>query len=193
MSVFPHYSTLPCSDVTLISADGSSICSWGKQVVPLKFGNHCFSWSFRLAAVDRPILGADFLADKRLLVDVANRRLLVSDSLQPLSASPPPAGDSSLRAALISVPGEFRSLLSEFPDVIKSSLGSREAKHSTCHHVITTGPAVFAKARRLDPGKLQAAKAEFAAMEIGGIIRCSNSAWATPLHMVPKPDGSWRP
>ncbi|CAI5688936.1 unnamed protein product [Oreochromis niloticus] len=30
-------------------------------------------------------------------------------------------------------------------------------------------------------------------MERLGIVQCSNSAWASPLHMVPKLDGRWRP
>jgi hypothetical protein len=29
-------------------------------------------------------------------------------------------------------------------------------------------------------------------MEKEGIIRCSTSPWASPLHMVKKKDGSWR-
>ena len=30
-------------------------------------------------------------------------------------------------------------------------------------------------------------------METAGIIRSSSSPWASPLHMVKKPDSSWRP
>ncbi|MBX9657126.1 MAG: DDE-type integrase/transposase/recombinase [Nitrospiraceae bacterium] len=47
--------------------------------------------------------------------------------------------------------------------------------------------------RRLDAEKLAAAKAEFASLEKAGILRRSNSPWASPLHMVRKADGSWRP
>ena len=45
----------------------------------------------------------------------------------------------------------------------------------------------------LDPEKLHIAKTEFRELEKAGFIRRSNSLWASPLHMVPKKDGSWRP
>jgi len=47
--------------------------------------------------------------------------------------------------------------------------------------------------RQLNPKKLADAKAEFAALEQDGVLRRSNSLWASPLHMVHKADGSWRP
>jgi hypothetical protein len=40
---------------------------------------------------------------------------------------------------------------------------------------------------------LAAAKAEFQAMLDEGVIRRSSSQWSSPLHMVRKKDGSWRP
>ena len=45
----------------------------------------------------------------------------------------------------------------------------------------------------MDGDKLSTARAEFQKMEDLGIIRRSDSPWASPLHVVPKSDGSWRP
>ena len=47
--------------------------------------------------------------------------------------------------------------------------------------------------RRLSPEKLAIARDEFRTVEEMGIIRRSVSQWASPLHMVPKQSGSWRP
>lgn len=67
------------------------------------------------------------------------------------------------------------------------------AKHGVEHYIPTVGPPVYARARRLDSAKLAIAKEEFATMERLGIVRRSNSPWASPLHMVTKADGGWRP
>ena len=40
---------------------------------------------------------------------------------------------------------------------------------------------------------MEAAKKEFAELERQGIIRRSSSNWASPLHIVKKTDGRWRP
>jgi Reverse transcriptase (RNA-dependent DNA polymerase) len=67
------------------------------------------------------------------------------------------------------------------------------ATHGVEHHLVTTGPPITSKFRRLDGVKLAAAKAEFEKMEQDGVIRRSTSPWASPLHMVEKADGGWRP
>jgi hypothetical protein len=62
-------------------------------------------------------------------------------------------------------------------------------------HVIETSckQPICSKPRRLSPEKLKVAQAEFDFLLQAGIVRRSNSSWSSPLHMVPKSDGSWRP
>ncbi|XP_039970042.1 uncharacterized protein LOC120781945 [Bactrocera tryoni] len=54
-------------------------------------------------------------------------------------------------------------------------------------------PARFSRPRRLSPEKLTAARAEFDYLLKLGICRPSSSNWSSPLHMVRKADGTWRP
>ncbi|RJG15673.1 RNA-directed DNA polymerase [Alcanivorax profundi] len=80
-----------------------------------------------------------------------------------------------------------------FPDITTPTFSSAVAKHGVEHYITTVGPPVYARARRLDSAKLTIAREEFATMEHLGIVRRSNSPWASPLHMVTKTDGGWRP
>jgi hypothetical protein len=85
------------------------------------------------------------------------------------------------------------SLLVKFQDVLNPSGDLPPTTHGVEHHIITTGRPVTARFRRWDPEKYTAAKAAFAKLEQQGIIRWSTSCWASPLHMVRKADGGWRP
>ena len=100
-----------------------------------------------------------------------------------------------LRAALLSTLECICELLSEYPDVLSTDCFTASPPgHGVGHHLLTQpDPPVFAKARRLDPDKIESAKKEFASMEEAGIIRRSTSPWSSPLHIVKKKDGTWRP
>jgi hypothetical protein len=132
-------------------------------------------------------------------VDPAAGSLLFShpsSSLQVTAAAvkaPPGSAAAVPQVATCGPPSSFKSLLERFPDVVNPSKKLPATSHGVCHHIVTTGPPVAAKFRRLDGEKLAAAKAEFAAMERDGIVQRSSSPWSSPLHMVRKSDGSWRP
>ena len=199
VSVFPAPRSLSSSSgVKLLTADGSSLSCSGSRVIPLQFGKHKLEWPFQLAPVAIPILGVDFLKHYNLLLDVSNQRVFSADSPTSPSIVLPTSPDSKsapLKANLLATPKCISDLLAEFPDVI-SSVGFTASKphHGITHHLLTQpGPPVFAKSRWLDPEKLASAKKEFSAMEKAGIIRRPNSPWSSPLHMVKKKDGGWRP
>ena len=79
------------------------------------------------------------------------------------------------------------------PDVTKPTRYDQPVKHAVAHHIVTSGPPVCAKAQRLSPDRLAVARQEFQHMLDLGIVRPSQSQWASPLHMVTKPNGDWRP
>jgi hypothetical protein len=86
----------------------------------------------------------------------------------------------------------MKLLVEEFPELLRPPSAAPYPKHGVVHHILTDGRLVFAKARRLEPAKCRIAEEEFAALEKPGIVSHSTSAWASPLHMVPNKDGSWR-
>ena len=105
----------------------------------------------------------------------------------PVPAPPPPPPQSSSGK----LDARVTNLLQEFPEIFCQPAGPTRPSHGVEHVIETTGRPVFAKPRRLDPDKLQAAKTEFSKLEAAGIIRCSDSPWSSPLHMVHKKDGGW--
>jgi hypothetical protein len=92
------------------------------------------------------------------------------------------------------LPPQVQKLLEEFPSLLRPSAAPPKPLHSVVHHIDTGSAApVFTRPWRLDPEKHRIAEEEFLALEKAGIIRRSNSPWASLLHLVPKKDGSWRP
>ena len=79
------------------------------------------------------------------------------------------------------------------PDITIPNFIQSPTKHGIEHFITTRDPPVHARAHRLPPDKLVADKAEFDKVEAMGIIRRSSSPWASPLHIVPKASGGWRP
>jgi hypothetical protein len=220
-SIMPRKSGSAPSGPSLAGADGWRIPCWGEKSFTVSLDGVQRSWDFLLAAVSFPILGADFLRHHGLLVDVANLRLLPGPSLTASVVAPVQRADSTCRRSYADVlrspppsspPVQFSSppsgssppssssdwqgeLQARFPAAFGRSSPAPAAAppHGVSHVIRTVGQPATAKFRRLDPARLAAAKAEFQAMLDEGVIRRSSSQWSSPLHMVQKKDGSWRP
>ena len=287
-SIIPHHSNSTPTGPAITTANGKPIQCWGTVVRTVHVGHTSFQWTFLLAAISFHIVGADFLENFGLSVDLKRRRLVDEDNqiielaapmpqstfamigVRPaaeknrptapswdrsttansvkvpsgsLAASVPgggsaraspgysasrytsPSSTSSTSSSLVTRQGcgtglregvvvdaagvgqddqrtagtqggshsDYQQLLLDFPAVTNLSKKLPTVIHKVQHHIETVGRPVSAKYRRLDAEKLAAAKAEFQEMERQGIVRRSDSSWASPLHMVKKSDGTWRP
>ena len=176
----------------LTAANGSNIRTYGKRTISLRFNDCHFKWTFTIAQVTQPLLGADFLWANSLLVDLKGQRLIDPSDFTSITLRSVPAAVPHLNS-IESAHDEFARLLAKFPDVSRPSFSHSSPKHGVELFLPTKGPPLHSRARRLPPDKLKLAKEEFKKMEELGIIRRSNSQWASPLHMVPKSSGGWRP
>ena len=181
------------SSSDLVAANGTSIRTYGEQQVNIRLSGQAYTWTFIIADVRHPLLGADFLSHYSLMVDVARNRLLNIDSF---TSTPLCISNIEENINLLSPDGNYADVLEDFDDVFKPELclsPESSAKHGVQHYIKTTGPPVFSKYRRLRPELLQVAKDAFMEMEKIGVCSKAASPWASPLHMTPKKDGTWRP
>jgi predicted aspartyl protease len=195
-SVLPHDSRHPAAgDRPKLSAvGGQNIECYGEKKAVVNFAGRDFEWTFLLAAVEMPLLGADFLKHYKLVVDLAGGCMVEAGTLTRIGDQlRSGGGGGELFSVLEDTPPAIRELLGRYPEVVNPSHKLPPVKHAVEHVIVTTGRPVTAKFRRLDAAKLAAAKAEFLQMERDSIIRRSSSPWASPLHMVLKKDGTWRP
>lgn len=181
------------SELKLYAANNSPITTYGFQRLAVNLGlRRNFIWPFIIADTKSAIIGADFLHNFNLLIDIKQGKLI--DPLTNLKVSVNFVATSIESVCTINSNFKFFDILKEFPHLTTfNEFKHTSPAHKTAHFIETKGPPVFAKARRLPPDKLKIAKQEFQFMLDHGICRPSSSQWASPLHMVKKKDGQWRP
>ena len=178
---------------TLIAANGTPIRSYGSRSMTLSFNQSKFTWRFQVAEANIHIIGADFLRAHGLVVDLTNRRLVCLADLGILKGILKNAHAVRITSLAKKQDNEFSRLLHDRPELTTPTFALSKPKHNVQHHIVTGGPPVHARARRLAPERLKIAKEEFQTLLDLGIARRSESPYASPLHVAPKPGGGWRP
>nr|CUU98178.1 hypothetical transcript [Hymenolepis microstoma] len=155
-----------------LESTAGQICNYGQKLLNLDFGlRRDFPFVYLNEDVRKHIISADFqlfvnLRDSTLHDDVTS--LQVVCTTQTLTFF-------GLNTFLPSA-NPFSYILSRFPSVFRVQTAILEPRHES--------PS---------PDKLRAAKQEFQNMASLGIVRLSNSPWASAMHMVTKKNGDWRP
>ncbi|XP_058807481.1 uncharacterized protein K02A2.6-like [Phymastichus coffea] len=185
-------STLPCMASAptqpyhgppLAAANGSQIKTFGRHQTQIDLElNRKLIWSFILADVKTPILGADFLSFFGLVLNLKRHRLIDEFSLRPI-----PGVLKSAEVHTISVQPPQPSASPAHDDTVKSLIARFQDRFAAQDDLIT-GP----KATKIAGDKLKAAKVEFSFLQQSGIIRPSSSPYASPLHIVKASSSKYR-
>ena len=180
-------------DFKLYAANGTEIPAYGIKVLNLNLGlRREFKFPFILAKVDKAIIGADFLNKFKLLIDIHNKTLI--DGITKLSVRHHITTVSTNDiVSTLDKNSKYIKLLQQYPNLTNPNIPVSKCEHDVKHYITTKGQPIYSKPRQLDSQRLDIAKQEFQYMLENDIIRPSKSQWSSPLHMVPKKDGSFRP
>jgi len=196
-SLLPHTlvpeSIRHSSSIRLVSAGGDAIPTFGHSALKVEVPGlrRAFSVDFILTET-KPILGIDFFVKYGLTINLKGK--LIHDPLTHIS-SPLIPSHTSYNKILVNQAHTPHSFLSDhFPQLLSPPDYSMiPSDRDVCHTIETEGTPIHSRPRQLSTEKLAIAKQEFDALIALKVIRPSSSPWSSPLHMVKKKDGSWRP
>lgn len=143
VSVIPHNlfgKVTKQTENKLVAANGSPIPTYGTKLIQVSLGlRRVFTHCFILAAVNRPIIGADFLARNGLLIDLKKRCLIDPTTQQQAKAtiaivSTPTPKNFQIEANI------FGEILKDYPVLLEPPDYTKPVRHTVRHYIATKGP-----------------------------------------------------
>ena len=144
-------------------ANGSTCRSFGTRKLKFTVDGRVFLWPFVIAEVTQPLLGADFLCDKVLMVDLKGKGLVESTTFRSWQLQLSDVAPQRLH--YFGRENDYAAILSSFPDLLTPQFATASTKHGGTHVIHIEGRPLHSQARRLPPEKLSIAKEEFLSME----------------------------
>ena len=149
-----HNRTSDAACLPLVASKNTTINTYGNCRCVVDVGlKRDYAWTFIIADVKQPIIGADFLIHYSLLVDL--KSCCLRDMRIGLSI---PATLSSIKPLSLNrvdtVHNDYTKLLGQFPELTRPTTKGKPVKHGITHKIVTKGHPVFARPQRLAPDKL---------------------------------------
>ena len=139
VSIFPAFSTdcIDTTGLTLVAANGTCICTFGKHNLKFHIGWQPFSWDFLLADIPQPLLRADFLCTHALMVDIAGKCLYDTHKLSMTPLVTTSVQPAYLQLSAVMTPSQFQAVLGEFPQLTQPNFSATKHTHGVSHFILT--------------------------------------------------------
>lgn len=176
----------------LTAANGSKISTYGERLIQVNFNfSRVMNWAFVVADVQHPILGADFIYHFNLSLNLSQKSLIDNNTDKRIYGHFTTV--DACNKIFCVVQENFKSILDKYSDLTSANVSKRSPIADQVKHCIpTVGKPCHSKSRPLAIKFQQPVKEALDEMLQEGIIRPSRSPWASPLHVVPKKDNTWR-
>ncbi|XP_026464663.1 uncharacterized protein LOC113367253 [Ctenocephalides felis] len=178
-------------ELVLFAANSSRISTYGKRTLELDLSlRRSFNRQFVVADVVTAIIGADFLSNYNILIYLKGRRLI--DSTTGLTSDGKVLKAQQVNISTVNPAEPFKDLLAQYIAITKPQATTNNKSSHFAHRITTIGPPLASRFRKIFGEKAVAARSEIQDLLNRGTLRPSNSPWASPIHMVPKKNGTFR-
>lgn len=183
-SKFANVATAP-TNYRLFAVNGSSIPTYGTIDLVLDVGlPKTYKWTFIVADVSQPIIGADLLTHHNLLPNLKQKKLIDGTTLCSTQCDmkcTDQSSISSIHSKVYSSNSKIREILSLFPNITKPPQYHCTVNHDVICYIETTGSPTYDKPRRLRPDIEQKVRLEYKQQVEIGLASVSRSQWASGL------------
>lgn len=178
VSIIPTHRFKPQNrhqNISLFAANSTQIRTHGTILLNIDSNlKRNFSWNFIVADVHTAIIGADFLMNYNLLIDLKNQQLINPTTTLPSKGKMLKTTHFGISTINLSTP--LANILEDYKEITRPFNKVNVVKSNFAHRIITNGLPISERPRKWAGEKSTAARAEINHLLEIGAIRPSSSA-----------------